>query len=58
MLYLRYTLAKPALYSVHNASRTIAKVRINSEGPPTVTPARRLSTEERSSIEAFATMKL
>jgi hypothetical protein len=57
MLYLRFTSIKPALYSVLDASsKQIAEVKIQPAGPPTVTPARRLSLAERRSIAAFAKM--
>ena len=54
MLYLRFTFIKPALYSVHNAAQTkLAEVQLQPDGPPKVTPARRLTTLERRSIAAF-----
>jgi hypothetical protein len=53
-MYLRFTLIKSALYSVHNAAQTkIAEVQIQPDGPPKVTPARRLTAQERRSIAAF-----
>src|SRR5260370_30228358 len=57
-MYLRFNLIKPALSSVHNASQTkIAEVKIQADGPPEVTPARRLTTLERRGIPAFAVAK-
>jgi hypothetical protein len=53
MLYLRFTSIKPALYAVH-ASKKIAEVKIQPDGPPTITPMRRLSLAERRSIAVFA----
>jgi hypothetical protein len=54
MLYLRFTLLRPALYSVHNASQNkIAEVQIQPNGPHKVTPVRRLTPSERQSIAAF-----
>jgi hypothetical protein len=54
MLYLRFTLLEPALYSVHNASQTkIAEVKIHTDGPPDILPCGRLNQAERRSIAAF-----